>query len=48
MTQSNSHSQQVQAFATRSVQATTGAFAASMLNMRTVALSLLVDRALSA
>lgn len=46
MTQSNS--QQVQAVAAQSPRVFTGAFAASVSSMRTVALSLLVDRALSA
>jgi hypothetical protein len=46
MTQSNS--QQVQTVAAQSTRVTTGSFAASMQSMRTVAFSLLVDRALSA
>lgn len=46
MTQSNP--QQVQAVAAQSARPVTGSFAASMLGMRTVAMSLLVDRALSA
>ncbi|WP_172176931.1 hypothetical protein [Paraburkholderia elongata] len=49
MTQSNS--QPVQTVAAQSVRVTTGStgiFAASVRSMRTVALSLLVDRALSA
>jgi hypothetical protein len=49
MTQSNP--QQVQAVAAQSAQSARTAadsFAASMLGMRTVAMSLLVDRALSA
>lgn len=43
MTQSNSHHVPAQP-----ARATTGNFAASVSSMRTVALSLLVDRALSA
>ncbi|WP_165848036.1 hypothetical protein [Paraburkholderia lacunae] len=49
MTQSNP--QQAQAVAAQSAQSarpTASSFAASMLGMRTVAMSLLVDRALSA
>ncbi|MFM0607094.1 hypothetical protein PQR05_21450 [Paraburkholderia sediminicola] len=46
MTQSSS--QQVQTVATQSLRVTTGTFSASLSSMRTVALSLLVDRALSA
>ncbi|MFM0733236.1 hypothetical protein PQQ52_22435 [Paraburkholderia sediminicola] len=46
MTQSNS--QQIQTVAAQSPRVTTGTFAASVSSMRTVALSLLVDRALSA
>ncbi|MGF6903384.1 hypothetical protein [Paraburkholderia phytofirmans] len=46
MTQSNL--QPVQTVATQSAGVTTRTFAASALSMRTVALSLLVDRALSA
>lgn len=46
MTQSNQ--QQAQVLTAQSAGAATGGFAASMLSMRTVALSLLVDRALSA
>ncbi len=46
MTQSNS--QQLQTVAAQSGRVTTGSFATSMQSMRTVALSLLVDRALSA
>ena len=45
MTQSNM--QQTHAYAAEPARANTG-FAAAMLGMRTVALSLLVDRALSA
>jgi hypothetical protein len=46
MTQS--HPQQVQTAAVQSTRIAAGTFAASMQSMRTVALSLLVDRALSA
>ncbi|WP_172317542.1 hypothetical protein [Paraburkholderia solitsugae] len=46
MTQSNS--QQIQTVAAQSARVITGSFAASIQGMRTVALSLLVDRALSA
>ena len=46
MTQSNP--QQVQTVAAQSARVTTGSFGASMQSMRTVAFSLLVDRALSA
>ena len=46
MTQS--HPQQVQTTVVQSPRVATGAFVASMQSMRTVALSLLVDRALSA
>ncbi|CAE6693009.1 hypothetical protein [Paraburkholderia haematera] len=46
MTQSNS--QPVQTAASQSARVTTGTFAASVRSVRTVALSLLVDRALSA
>jgi hypothetical protein len=46
MTQSNP--QQVQPAAAPSARVTTGNFAASVSSLRTVALSLLVDRALSA
>jgi hypothetical protein len=46
MTQSNS--QQVQAVAAQSTPFGAGTFAASVQSVRTVALSLLVDRALSA
>ncbi|MFM0161734.1 hypothetical protein SAMN05444172_4056 [Burkholderia sp. GAS332] len=43
-----SNSQQVKTVAAQSTRVTTGSFAASIQGMRTVALSLLVDRALSA
>ena len=46
MTQSNP--QQVQTVAAQSTRVTNGSFAASVRGLRTVALSLLVDRALSA
>ncbi|WP_434108566.1 hypothetical protein [Paraburkholderia caffeinilytica] len=46
MTQSNS--QQVQTVAAQTPRVMAGTFAASMRSMRTVAFSLLVDRALSA
>lgn len=46
MTQSNP--QQVQTVAALSTRVTNGSFAASVRGLRTVALSLLVDRALSA
>ncbi|WP_186307962.1 hypothetical protein [Paraburkholderia sp. BCC1884] len=46
MTQSTP--QPIQTFAAQSANATASGFAASMLSVRNVALSLLVDRALSA
>jgi hypothetical protein len=46
MTQSNP--QPIQTVVAQSARVTTGSFAASVRSLRTVALSLLVDRALSA